>query len=127
VLLVDDSIVVRKVLTLTLRQMPEFFDADIDEAANGKIALERIAEQPYDLILSDIRMPHVDGLELVRRVRRDLNDSRTPIVLVSTLGRDEDVKEGLDAGATAYVLKPLSPHHIMLTLRKVLREIARAR
>ena len=62
----------------------------------------------------------MDGLELVRRVRRDLKDTATPIVLISTLGTPEDVKRGKEAGATDYILKPLSPHHIKAALRKLL-------
>lgn len=120
VLIVDDSIVVRQVLHLTLRQMPDFVHAAIEEAGNGAIAFKKMQEGRYDLVLSDIRMPYMDGLELVRRVRRDLADTKTTIVLISTLGTDEDVRRGLEAGATAYVLKPLSPHHIQSALREVL-------
>jgi two-component system, chemotaxis family, chemotaxis protein CheY len=123
VLVVDDSVVVRQVLGLTLRQLPEFLYAHIDEASNGAIALRKLAAARNDLVLSDIRMPLVDGLEFVRRVRRDLGDRRTPIVLISTLGTDEDVKRGLAAGATAYILKPLSPHIIKGWLRKFVDEL----
>ena len=120
VLIVDDSIVVRQVLVITLRQIPEFLHADIDEAGNGAVALRKIAAQRYDLVLSDIRMPLVDGLELVRRVRGDLADARTPIVLISTLGTDEDVRRGMEAGATAYIRKPIAPQHIRTALRQLL-------
>lgn len=121
-LVVDDSIVVRQVLCLTLRQMPEFFQAEIEEAGNGAVALRKLDEQPCDLILSDIRMPLMDGLELVRRVRRDPRHAAIPIVLISTLGTEEDVRRGMEAGATAYVLKPLSPHHIIVALRQLVAE-----
>jgi two-component system chemotaxis response regulator CheY len=117
---VDDSIVARQVLILTLRQLPEFLYADVEEAGNGAVALRRLTTGRYDLVLSDIRMPLMDGLEFVRRVRLDLRDDRTPIILISTLGTPEDVQRGLDAGATEYILKPLSPHHIKVALRKLL-------
>lgn len=120
VLVVDDSIVVRQVLIITLRQIPEFLHADIDEAGNGAVALRKIAAKRYDLVLSDIRMPLVDGLELVRRVRGDLADARTPIVLISTLGSDEDVRRGMEAGATAYIRKPIAPKHIRAALRQLI-------
>ena len=123
VLIVDDSVVVRQVLGLTLRQLPEFLYAEIDEAGNGAVALRKMTNTHYDLVLSDIRMPLVDGLEFVRRVRRDLGDRQTPIVLISTLGTDEDVKRGLEAGATAYILKPLSPHIIKGWLRKFVDDL----
>jgi len=120
VLVVDDSIVVRHILVLTLRQMPEYMLATIDEAGNGAIALARLRERRYDLVLSDVRMPYMDGLELVRQVRGGLRDAKTPIFLISTLGSEEDVQRGLDAGATAYILKPLSPHVIMKVLEEYL-------
>lgn len=120
VLIVDDSIVVRRVLALTVRQLPEFLDATIDEVGNGAAALEKMREEPYDLVLSDIRMPLMDGLELVRQVRHEMRDDKTTIVLISTLGTEEDVKRGLEAGATGYLLKPLSPHHIRTALRQLL-------
>lgn len=120
VLVVDDSIVVRQVLILTLRQLPEFVYAIIEEAGNGAIALKKAEGVRYDLILSDIRMPYMDGLEFVRRVRQDLKDRKTPILLISTLGTDADVQRGLEAGADAYLLKPISPHHIKAALREFL-------
>jgi two-component system, chemotaxis family, chemotaxis protein CheY len=120
VLVVDDSIVVRKVLSMTLHQLPEFMTATVDEAGNGAIALRMISTKKYDLVISDIRMPYIDGLELVRRVREELKDKITPVVLISTLGTEADIKNGLAVGATAYVIKPLSPHEIKMALRKIL-------
>jgi two-component system, chemotaxis family, chemotaxis protein CheY len=125
VLIVDDSAVVRQVLGLTLRQLPEFLYSDVDEAGNGAVALRKMAATRYDLVLSDIRMPLVDGLEFVRRVRQDLGDTKTPIILISTLGTEEDVQRGLAAGATGYILKPLSPHLIKGWLRNFVDSLPR--
>jgi two-component system chemotaxis response regulator CheY len=119
VLIVDDSIVVRRILALTISQIPELLFSEIDEAGNGAIALKKLEQAPYDLVLSDIRMPLVDGFELLRIARTEMKLA-IPIILISTLGREEDVKRGLDAGATAYILKPLSPHHIKVALRELL-------
>ena len=113
VLVVDDSIVVRQVLALTLRQIPVFTDADIDEAGNGAVALHRLELARYDLVLSDIRMPLMDGLELVRRMRESAHDRHTPVVLISTLGTEEDVRRGMEAGATAYIKKPFHSEEIL--------------
>jgi two-component system chemotaxis response regulator CheY len=120
ILVVDDSIVVRKVLSMTVHQMPEFMNAIVDEAGNGAIALKMLNAKKYDLVISDIRMPYVDGLELVRRIREEQHDRVTPIVLISTLGTEADIKNGLAVGATAYVIKPLSPHQIKLALKKII-------
>jgi two-component system chemotaxis response regulator CheY len=100
--------------------MPVFAPAEIDEAGNGAVALRKLEERRYDLVLCDIRMPLMDGLELVRRVRAGAEGRDTPIVLVSTLGTEDDVRRGMDAGATGYILKPLSPHHIKTALRHLL-------
>ena len=127
VLVVDDSIVVRRILCLTLRQIPEYVRAQIDEAGNGAIALARLREHRYDLVLSDVRMPYIDGVELVRRVRGELRDAETPIFLISTLGSEEDVQRGLNAGATAYILKPLSPHVIMKAIEEYLARQPKSR
>ena len=67
--MVDDSVVVRRVLGMTLRQLPEFLHADIQEAGNGVLAVRKLEESRYDLVLSDIRMPGLDGLGFVREVR----------------------------------------------------------
>ena len=124
VLVVDDSVVVRRVLALTLRQLPELAYADIEEAPNGELALQKLRGGRYDLVLCDIRMPGMDGLELVRQVRGELKDLATRIVLISTLGTDEDVRRGLEAGATAYITKPISPHNIKMALRDLLQSSA---
>ena len=119
VLIVDDSIVVRRILVLTVHQLSEFFYADVDQAGNGAIALRMMAENRYDLVLSDVRMPLMDGLELVRNVR-SAGDRVTPIALISTLGTEEDVRRGREAGADAYILKPIVPAVIKAALREFL-------
>jgi CheY-like chemotaxis protein len=124
VLVVDDSIVVRRILVLTLRQLPEFFYAQVDEAGNGALGLRQIESMRYDLVLSDVRMPYMDGLEMVRRVRA-LGDTTTPIVLISTLGSQEDVQRGEQAGADAYILKPIVPAVIRAALREFLEHLTR--
>jgi CheY-like chemotaxis protein len=121
VLVIDDSTLVRQILAMTCRQIPELIYADIDQAADGVEALELLRQNRYDLILADIRMPRLDGFEMVRCVRNDLKDKRTPIVLISTLGSEDDVRRGLEAGATAYVVKPLSPYRVKLVVQKLLR------
>jgi CheY-like chemotaxis protein len=121
ILVVDDSVVVRRIVEMTVRQIPSLMKATVDEAADGETALEMLRHHGYDLVLTDIRMPGLDGLGLVRRIRAELGDDRTPIILVSTLGSEDDVRRGLEAGATAYVPKPVSPHRIRAVIGKLLR------
>ncbi|MBN2368927.1 MAG: response regulator [Vicinamibacteria bacterium] len=120
VLVIDDSALVRRILALTCRQIPELVYSDIDQAADGYEALKMLREHDYELILADIRMPRLDGYEMVRRIRQDLGDTKTPIILISTLGSEEDVRRGIEAGATAYVIKPLSPYRVKLVIQKLL-------
>jgi CheY-like chemotaxis protein len=121
ILVIDDSTLVRQILAMTCRQIPELIYATIDQAQDGIEALEKLNEHKYDLILADVRMPRLDGFEMVRRVRNDLGDKTTPIVLISTLAAEGDVRRGLEAGATAYVIKPLSPYRVKLVIQKLLR------
>jgi CheY-like chemotaxis protein len=120
VLVIDDSQVARQVIAMTCRQIPALLYAKIDQAPDGAVALERMRSDRYSLILADVRMPNVDGLEFVRRVRQEMGDTKTPIILISTLATDEDVKRGIDAGATAYIAKPLSPFRIRLMIERLL-------
>jgi CheY-like chemotaxis protein len=120
ILVIDDSALVRRILALTCRQIPELVYAEIDQAADGYEALKKLRENEYEIVLADIRMPRLDGYEMVRRIRQDLGDTKTPIVLISTLGAEEDVRRGLEAGATAYVIKPLSPYRVKLVIQKLL-------
>ncbi len=74
------------------------------EAANGKEALEKLAEECFDLIVTDIRMPFIDGLELLRVLRQ--RENQTPVILISSYGEFEYAREGLVLGAFDYIVKP---------------------
>jgi CheY-like chemotaxis protein len=120
VLITDDSVVARQVIAMTCRQIPDLLYAQIDQAADGAAALELLRERHYDLILADVRMPRMDGIELVSRIRQELGDMSVPVILISTLGSDQDVRRGLEAGATAYLVKPLSPYRIKRLIEQLL-------
>jgi two-component system chemotaxis response regulator CheY len=120
VLVIDDSQVARQVIAMTCRQVPALLYATIDQAPDGAVALECMRARSYVLALADVRMPNVDGLEFVRRVREELGDRKTPIVLISTLATEEAIQRGIEAGATAYLAKPLSPFRIRLLIERVL-------
>jgi len=120
VLIVDDAAVVRRILTMTLREMPELSGATIDEAENGRIAFEKLRGRTYDLVISEIQVHGIDGLALVRRVREELQDLQTPILLISRLEDDAGAEAGLAVGASAFVPKPLSPHRIKCAVQRIL-------
>jgi two-component system chemotaxis response regulator CheY len=108
VLVVDDSATFRQLLCMSLARVGGITQADITEAADGEEALGKLAVADFDMVLTDIRMPRMDGLELVRRVRGDLNRRDLPIIIISTKGAEEDVQEGMRIGASGYLSKPIS-------------------
>lgn len=84
--------------------------AKITEAFDGQDALEKLKDGSFDLVLTDVRMPRMDGLEFVRRVRTELelNRSELPIIIISTKGNEDDIETGLRIGANGYLSKPIS-------------------
>jgi len=81
---------------------------EIDEAESGFAALRLLPRRSYDLIVTDINMPDINGLELVSFVKRDRRYERTPLVIVSTEGSERDRDKGLALGANAYLVKPFA-------------------
>ncbi len=114
-LVVDDSATMRQLLCMTLARVDGITQANITEASDGRDALEKVISGSFDLVLTDIRMPRMDGLEFIRTVRTELNDQTLPIIIVSTKGADEDVQLGMDLGASGYLSKPVS----MVRLREM--------
>ena len=107
VLIVDDSAVMRKIVMRALRQA-DIGVEQVYEAGDGGEALEVLAKQHVDLILSDVNMPNVDGFEFVRRARSQTPPIDVPIVMVTTEGSEDRVKEALSSGVQGYVVKPFT-------------------
>jgi CheY-like chemotaxis protein len=108
VLVVDDSATFRQLLCMSLTRVDGITQANITEAHDGLDALDKLKSRSFDLVLTDIRMPRMDGLEFVRKVRLDLNESTLPIIIISTKGCEEDIKLGMSLGASGYLSKPIS-------------------
>jgi two-component system chemotaxis response regulator CheY len=102
VLVVDDSSVARR----QLRQALEGVGISVSEAAEGVEALWRARQQAYDLIITDIHMPAMDGLQLLRELRKVPCNERTPVYVLTSDGSRERLAEGRAAGATAWIVKP---------------------
>jgi len=111
VLIVDDSAAIRKILQRVLRQA-EIPLGTVYEAGDGLEALETLKKQPVGLILSDINMPNMDGLEFLTKVRAEQCWQNLPIVMVSTEGTQAKVLEAVERGATGYVRKPFTAEQI---------------
>ncbi len=107
-LVVDDSTTFRQLLCMSLQRVEGVTKAQITEATDGADALEKVRGGGFDLVLTDIRMPRMDGLEFVRRVRNDLKCLELPIIIISTKGAEEDIDIGMSIGASGYLSKPIS-------------------
>lgn len=97
------------------------------KASDGQEALDIMAENYVDIIVSDVMMPRIDGLELLRHVKADINFSHIPFVLLTAKTRMEDKLSGLEAGADAYIEKPFSVEYLLATLGTLLRNRERMR
>ena len=104
VLIVDDFAVSRKVLVITLEQLG--FD-NIEEVSDGNSALVRLKSDLFDLVITDMEMPKMSGLELLQQIRYDPNLKRIPVLIVTENGMQEDIVAAFKAGLNAYVVKPV--------------------
>jgi len=111
VLIVDDSSVMRKIVERALRQAAVELDA-VFEAANGAEGLELVASKNVQLILSDINMPSMDGLEFLRQLRARNLAAGVPVVMITTESSEEHVKEAIQSGARGYIRKPFTAEQV---------------
>lgn len=93
-------------------------------AQSGRAALEAVERERPELIVLDIMMPDLDGLEVLRRLKRDASTRDIPVIMVSARGEESDVVVGLELGAEDYVTKPFSPRVLMARVKAVLRRRA---
>jgi two-component system, chemotaxis family, chemotaxis protein CheY len=110
-LIVDDSSVMRKIVERSLRQAGVELD-NVFEAGNGAEALATITQNRVDLILCDINMPVMDGLEFVRSLSTVENAKGVPVVMITTEGSETHVVQALSAGARGYIRKPFTPEQV---------------
>ena len=117
VLVVDDEPAVRSAVQRALAL--ERYDVAL--AADGREALDRVAGEKLDAIVLDIAMPHVDGLEVCRRMRQA--GDRTPVLMLTARDGIDDRVAGLDAGADDYLVKPFALRELLARLRALLRRV----
>ena len=114
VLIVDDSKLLHRMFEMMLRQYP------LVHAYDGQEALERLGENSdVDLVLLDLNMPRMNGLELLKAMKADASFQRIPVVLVTTEGSDEQTQRGLEAGAAAYVKKPFRNEELIAVVQRL--------
>ena len=111
ILIVDDSAAIRKILQRVLGQA-EIPVGTVFEAGDGAAALEILKKQRVGLVLSDINMPNMDGLELLRHIKANEEWRKLPVIMITTEGAAAKVKEAVELGATGYVRKPFTAEQI---------------
>ena len=117
-LVVEDSAVMREFIISSLSILPNIQPV---QAANGFEALKALPLQSIDIILTDINMPDINGLELLTFLKNHPDYRAIPVVIISTEKSEADRKRGLDLGADDYLTKPFEPHDLLLIIRKILK------
>lgn len=106
ILMTDDEPMIRELVRVTLSRESRF---EISVASDGAMAVEMVHEHRPELVLLDVRMPGVNGIEACRQIRADASIEQPTIIMLTAMGQDSDVQAGMDAGADEYFIKPFSP------------------
>lgn len=116
ILVVDDSRTMRQMVVFSLKKA-QFETA---EACDGVEAYEWAQQNLVDLVLSDVNMPNMNGIELIKKLRGLANYRFVPILMLTTESSDERKMEGKSAGATGWIVKPFNPEKLIVTINKVI-------
>ncbi len=116
IMTVDDSASVRQMVSFTLKQS----GYEVVEAVDGRDALSKLDKSSIHMLLTDLNMPNMDGIELIRNVRAHSSCKFIPIVMLTTESQAEKKQEGKLAGATGWIVKPFKPDQLLAVIRKVL-------
>lgn len=117
ILIAEDSATMRSLIISTITAMGDF---DIIEAPNGFEALRVLPREKVDLVITDINMPDINGLELVNFIKSNPLYKDTPLFIISTEGSERDREKGMQLGANAYLVKPFSPLQLQELVRQYL-------
>jgi two-component system chemotaxis response regulator CheY len=116
-LVVDDSTSMRQMVSFTLKES----GFDVIEGSNGQEALARVQGKTVNLVLTDLNMPVMDGMTLIRQLRAKPEFKFTPILMLTTESQQEKKLEGKAAGATGWIVKPFQPEQLLQVISKVVR------
>src|SRR6476469_8767990 len=118
VLIVEDSKPARELIAATVESVS---DVETVQAASGFEALKILPRHRFDLIITDINMPDINGLELINFVKRNPHYRDTPLFVITTEGREQDRLKGIALGAAEYLVKPFEPSRLEVLLREYLK------
>ena len=116
-LVVEDSKTMRNMLAESLLRIPGM---EVVEADNGLAGIRALAADQFDLVVTDVNMPVMDGLKLVRHVRSDPRHEKTPIVVITTENAPNDRDRAMALGANAYIEKPIQAPRVISAVKKLL-------
>lgn len=116
IMTVDDSASIRQMVSFTLKQA----GYQVIEAVDGVDALSKMNGAPVNMLLTDLNMPNMDGIELIRQVRADSAFKFIPIIMLTTESQAEKKQQGKAAGATGWIVKPFNPDQLLAVVKKVL-------
>jgi two-component system chemotaxis response regulator CheY len=105
---------------MSLTRVEGITQANITQAENGEDALNKVRDGNFDLVLTDINMPKMSGLEFVHKVRTELKRDSLPIIIISTRGSENEIETGMKMGASGYISKPISTTQLRDMLRTFL-------
>lgn len=114
VLIVDDSASMRQLVSFTLRDA----GYDVIDAVNGKDAMNRLNGTRIDIIITDLNMPEMDGIEFIKQMRNKPGYKFTPIVMLTTESQESKKQEGRQAGASGWIVKPFTPEQLIDVVKK---------
>ena len=117
ILVVEDSPTMRQLISFALKRLK---GAEIVEAGDGVEGLKKLNSDTFDLIITDINMPVMDGLKLISLVRRDVKYRNIPIMVITTEGGAEDRERALALGANAYITKPIQAGNVLEVAKSLL-------
>jgi len=115
ILAVDDSASMRQMVTFTLKSA----GFDVTDASDGDEALNIAKSQAFDVVITDVNMPNMDGISLCKELRLLPNFKFTPILMLTTESSAEKKQAGRSAGATGWIVKPFNPDQLLATVNKV--------
>lgn len=117
IMTVDDSASIRQMVSFTLAQA----GYAVVEAVDGSDALAKLNQAPVQMVTTDLNMPNMDGIELIRTLRADASHKFVPIIMLTTESQESRKQEGKAAGATGWIVKPFRPDQLLAVIGKVLR------
>lgn len=117
ILIVEDSATTRALIRAVIDEMGDF---NIVEAASGFEALKLLPTQEFNLVITDVNMPDINGLELINFIKNNSRYSHIPLIIVSTEKSEEDQKRGMALGAMAYITKPFKAYELQEVIKQAI-------